>query len=230
MHLRHQHFGGVTHFQSLVGTNIPEFVPKLTALQRSIQHILDYGVKPQRAQAPTGEPTTHAILSLNDRLHQGELVTPVLYHSHYLATGWGKHLLTVDKLGIAFGLPAWVRHKELDRLQTFPLVPIQVMDGCLKGILASILQPSPLQTPDPSLAAPLTNRSWLPPSIQCFLPHLWIDFCLVTDKAVKQEDAGVATQLWDKQCSLVLPATMPALDMLHRMFLCVACHRMVAEF
>lgn len=40
---------------------------------------------------------------------------------------------------------------------------------------------------------------------QVFLTHAWVDANLVTDKAVKQDEARVPTHLWDKQCSLVLP-------------------------
>jgi hypothetical protein len=44
--LRHETFGGVTHFQTMLGTNIPNFEPSRTSLRRTIRHVLDYSLKP----------------------------------------------------------------------------------------------------------------------------------------------------------------------------------------
>jgi hypothetical protein len=79
---------------------------------------------------------------------------------------------TPDEVGIEFGLPAWARHQhaKVDINQTFPLVPVQVMDGCLKAILESTTCKSQLQTPAPQTPATPQDRTWLS-TIHKFLPH-----------------------------------------------------------
>ena len=66
--LRHEVFGGVTHFQSLLGTNIPLFTPDRTPLRRTIRHILDYGIKPAWSLIPSGQTDDYR-LTLDARLH-----------------------------------------------------------------------------------------------------------------------------------------------------------------
>jgi hypothetical protein len=148
-----------------------------------VQHILDYSIKPSWAPIPT----TMAVLSqlsLNSKLHPEKLDTPVVYHSHFLVTKWGSCLLSVDKIGIAFRLPAWDRHDALSIEQTFPLVPV----------LKSALHKSPQSTPLPAGPVKPSKQMWLP-SVQLFLPHSWIDTGLVTNNAAKSNKAGVPTHL-----------------------------------
>jgi hypothetical protein len=140
--LRHDTFGGVTNFQAMLGANIPGFEPSRTTLRRIIRHVLDYTLKPKWAPPPLlGEPSPH--LSVNERLHPDDFTKSVLYHTHYLATGWGSQQLSIGEVGIAFGWPAWARKINLQLNPSFPSVPVQIMDGCLKGILDSIPKPIP---------------------------------------------------------------------------------------
>jgi hypothetical protein len=86
--LRHDTFGGVTHFQAMLGSNIPGFEPDKTNLRRTIRHVLDYSLKPKWAPLPAlGAKSTS--LTLNNRIHPSELTSTILYHTHYSATGWG---------------------------------------------------------------------------------------------------------------------------------------------
>jgi hypothetical protein len=208
-------FGGVTNFQSILGTNLPEFEPVRTTLRHTIHHVIDYGIKPSWAN-PLGDQ--NSTLSLEDCLHPLELGKLVLYPTHYSAMGWGARTLSTDELGIAFGLAAWARASSLQTIQIFPFVPIQVMDGCLKGLLSSSPKLTPLHTPLPQIVKPLSEQTWLP-HLQKFLSHTWVDANLVTAKAVKRDNAGVPTHLWDKRCTLVLPHVGPALDRLRRLLL-----------
>jgi hypothetical protein len=105
MRLRHDTFGGVTQFQAMLGTNIPIFEPVPATLRRTIQHVLEYSVKPKWAPASTAA-TTAVTLNLNQRLHTSDLHQEVLYLTHYSATGWGTRSLKPDKIGIAFGWPS----------------------------------------------------------------------------------------------------------------------------
>jgi hypothetical protein len=93
--LRHETFGGVTHYQALLGTNIPDFEPSRTTLRRTIRHAVDYGIKPAWSPLPTAV-TLKSTLSLNQRLHPECLTTPILYHSAFSSTGWGSRCLSSD--------------------------------------------------------------------------------------------------------------------------------------
>jgi hypothetical protein len=132
--LRHETFGGVTHFQTMLGTNIPNFEPSRTSLRRTIRHVLDYSLKPRWAHPPGPQDQS---LTLNERLHPGDLQRQICYHTHYSATGWGTRRLSLDEVGIAFGWPAWARNANQNEA-AFPCVPLQIMDGCLKSLSSSI--------------------------------------------------------------------------------------------
>jgi hypothetical protein len=226
--LQHETFGGVTHYQALLGTNIPNFEPLRTTLRRTIRHVVDYGIKPAWAPLPMAA-TLKSTLSLNQRLHPECLTTPILYHSEFSSTGWGSHCLSADEIGIAFGLPAWARLSSLVIPRVFPFVPLQILDGCLKSVLSSTPRGNSLKTPAPPKPVVVTSRSWLR-TIQKFLPHSWIDSNLVTDKAVKRDDADAPTHLWDQRCTLVFPHVTPALALLRKILLRLAVTRMYAEF
>jgi hypothetical protein len=129
-----------------------------------------------------------------------------------------------------FGLPAWARLPTLDLEQIFPCVPIQIMDACLKGILQVSTPTNQFLTPAPGQTPVAASQTWLP-RIQRFLPHSWIDSALVTKKAVKRDDAGAPTQLWDQRCTLVFPHVSSALESLRHMLVRVlASHNMVDKF
>ncbi len=104
MRLRHETFGGITHFQTILGTNISNFEPMRTDLLWTIQHVLDYSIKPKWCDGPPPKSISHLILA--SHLYPLPLTTPVVYHSHYSATGRGTRSLLVDEVSIAFGLPA----------------------------------------------------------------------------------------------------------------------------
>jgi hypothetical protein len=83
------------------------------------------------------------------------------------------------------------------RASLFPFVPIQILDGCLQGILPLFMAAAAaLSMIKPAPNVPESNRTWLP-TLQQFPPHSWIDSLVVTAKAIKQDDAAALTQLWD---------------------------------
>jgi hypothetical protein len=53
---------------------------------------------------------------------------------------------------------------------------------------------------------------------------------LQTDKASKRDDVGVLTNLWDRQCLLILPHVTPALDTLHKLLMQVTVLHLWVEF
>lgn len=92
-----------------------------------------------------------------------------------------------------------------------------------------IPQENPLLTPLPCVQVSPVARSWLP-IIQRFLPHSWVNMALQTDKASKRDDVGVLTNLWDRQCLLILPHVTPALDTLHKLLMQVTVLHLWVEF
>jgi hypothetical protein len=227
MSLRHHTFGGATHFQAMLGTNIPNFVPVRTTLRRTLRHILEHSIKPRWTSPPSGD--TNSSLCLEDRLHPSDLTKDIVYHTHYSATGWGIRCLSPDEVGIAFGWPAWARRSATGSLTAFPCVPLQILDGCLQGLLDGVPRTDPLKTPSLPPKPSSNDFSWLH-RIQKFLPHSWIDSALVTDKAAKRDDAGVPTHLWDRRCSLVFPHLAPTLPILRKWLMRAATTRLWAEF
>jgi hypothetical protein len=91
---------------------------------------------------------------------------------------------------------------------------------------------TPLKMPAPQGSTAACDKTWLP-QIQKCLPYSWVvDANLVREKAVKRDDAGVPTQVWDKQCALVFPrASSARLDLLRKLILWVAVvSHMFSEF
>jgi hypothetical protein len=177
-HLRHTNFGGPTGFKAFLGTNIETFQPELTDLRRSVAHVLDHGIWPtvRKSDFLGAIPAVRL-------LHPSALTTEVLYRSSFTATGWGSRSLTPDKLGVAFGFPSWFRHDGLS-VSSFPLVPIQILDGCLRGVLPQVTAKQPLPKLSVVNALGTSHKTWLP-RVRKFLSHKWIDASVVTSKAAK---------------------------------------------
>jgi hypothetical protein len=66
--VRHESFGGVTHFQTLMGTNIPDFEPTRSTLRRTLGHIIDYSLKPRWLSPPS---TQDALNNVSYKSAQG---------------------------------------------------------------------------------------------------------------------------------------------------------------
>ena len=222
-HLRHSSFGGSTSFKAFLGTNIETFQPELTALRRSISHILDHGVRPAMRQADFPGAVRATRL-----LHPHDLHVEVLYRTSFTSSGWGSRSLTVSELGIAFGFPSWLRRDGLAE-STFPIVPLQILDGCIRGLLPQVTAKQPLPKIEPAPQAVENHKTWLP-RLQKFLSHAWIDSSLVTEKAVKHEDASPPTHLWDQRCLLVLPHLAPALSILRTELMIRTAYQLFKEF
>jgi hypothetical protein len=131
----------------------------------------------------------------------------------------GEPSLTLGELGNAFGLPAPLNlpaRLSLGGLEEhmFPIVPIQVLIGCLDSLIQSntpVLQP--LSTPARRILAPVPTSTWLP-NIQKRLEHAWIDQTAVSAKAAKSDASSVLTHLWDQQILLPLPGVHSGLSFL----------------
>jgi hypothetical protein len=112
---------------------------------------------------------------------------------------------------------------------SFPSTPVQIMDGCLKGLIATVPCVNSLCTPIPMPILPSSHRSLLP-TIRRFLPHSWVFTNSITAKAAKRNNAGVPTHLWDLWCRLLLPHVSPALATLRKLLIWVASTALWSEF
>jgi hypothetical protein len=221
--LRHSLFGGSTLFTALIGTNIPEFSPIKTPLRRNLGHVLDHTVRPRPSQKPDG-----AGLTMIDRLHPNLQDTEVTFQTSFTATGWGRRQLTLEEVGIAFGFPSWLR-LSTSSVADFPVVPLQILDGCLRALPQATTRHSPIVPPLPAPLLASSDRTWLS-ALQRWLPHTWVDASLVTDKAVKHDNADAPTHLWDARCLSVCPTAEALLPLLRKWLHVWASRRMLREF
>jgi hypothetical protein len=112
----------------------------------------------------------------------------------------------------------------------FPVVPVQILDGCLRALVPTSRPHAPIITPPlPMKVAPAVDRTWFS-ELQMFLPHSWVDSSLVTAKAAKRDDANVPSQLWDARCLLMFPYLTKVITILRARLLIKASHRMMDEF
>jgi hypothetical protein len=193
--LRHQTFGGATSFVALLGTLNLVLQPQRTTLTRTVGHVLDHGIRPKTL--PTGYQSEES-MRVDGRVNPRFIEQPIVYRSAFSPSGWGLWELTPDELGIAVGLPSWLRNDDLPALH-FPFVPVQIMDGCLKALCATPTNViHQLPTPKPRSLQAGRNQTWLP-ELQRYLSHAWINDDYVTAKAAKSDAAEVPTALWDQR-------------------------------
>ena len=139
---------------------------------------------------------------------------PVVFHSFGTYTNWGYRKLSHKETAYAMDLPVrlvndrigllvWINRHE--RGLAFPLKPLQVALKLLMLALggSDILEPETQIQPTPELAS---TGSWLS-SLNRELSNAWALADAVSAKAVKADNAQIATAMWDKRVSLVLQWT-----------------------
>jgi hypothetical protein len=227
---RHESFGGCTTFTALlgVGGGDQNYKPVTTSIRRTIGHVLDYSIRPSPASNSAKHSST--VLSIDSRLDPSDFGHEILYRTSLYANGWRTRLLTLEEIGLSFGLPTWLRGSNLEECH-LPVAPIQIINGCLNGLFTNdfILNES---LPTPLVRPPRTYslRAWLPDLKRC-LPHSWMSATLPTSaKALKSDDAGIPTHLWDQHILLVLPWVAPFLVFLRRHLLFKILRNLFLEF
>jgi hypothetical protein len=177
----HSQFGGATDFVYLFGVIGLNIDLTLSTLARSIGHVFDHSLEPSSmtTNADTGDYT------LGSQLRIRNLTTPVTFQTHFAQTGLGIWVLTLDELGIAFGLPNRLRIGSAS-LSTFPLPPVQGLVGWLGALTASTRSVSTL----PALIrreihSPPTS-TWFP-KLSKSLGSEWIDEDTVSANAAKHD-------------------------------------------
>jgi hypothetical protein len=223
----HVEFGGATKFETLVGYKGLVGAPARTRLRRTIGDFVEYGLD---STAFRSQPEA---LEVSDLLNPRQLDQPVRYPSGRSRNGSITRALVPEELGLVFGLPTWIRSGRLDEPNSFNIIPIQILDGCLKPVLR---QASPQKigefnsrAPTRAVDRPRPAAVWFE-SIRKMLPGTWIDETLVTDKAAKSDTAGVPCHLWDQRILLIWPHLTGRLEWLRGRLMHLAMRNIYREF
>jgi hypothetical protein len=229
--LAHRSFGGPTHFVALFGCHGIACVPTRTVLRRTVGHIFEFGVQPDPLEESEASLLAGG-LTIDDILHPFDLSCPIIHRTSFFRSGWGTRVLSPDELGIAFGFPAWLRAGDLTT-EMFPCVPLQIMDACIRDVLDTQGFVSPLAPQAyPPPEAP-TESTWMP-GIQRHLPHTWVPSAVITDKAVKHDNAAVQTAMWDNRVTLLYSWSISRgvwiLDFFRRRLMLRYRYRLLTEF
>ena len=198
--LFHASFGGPTLFETVVGfSRCSASSPKVTGVRRSVGDFINYGMDSFKFKSVKGE------LTVRGMLHPKSLGTYVRYPSGRAMGGYISRAMDAVELGHMFGLPTWLSQSSLDLDCFDSLIPIQMLDGCLRPVLRASNKPIEKQFTVPArVVAPRPVETWLK-SIGKTLPGSWIDDSLVTDKAAKEDKSLVPTALWDQRILLIWP-------------------------
>jgi hypothetical protein len=181
---RHESVGGSSLFVSVFGVlGHPLAAPQVTTIRRTLQHVLDFSIRPKYvagvSQAPIG------CLQMSDRLYPGQLETSVVLPTTFYASQWG----VSSELSSVFGLAARLRIGDVSLDSFRVVIPVQLLHAVLVPLMTSergvAVLSSVVQEEAPvARVSTFETQSWLP-SIARWLPHLWIDITCVTDRAVK---------------------------------------------
>lgn len=220
--VRHVVYGGATDFQGFVGSaGDLALTPHISPLRRYVRHFISFGDMGDGRIAPDAP-----VIGLDDLVPAYTSEVVVTYASPRVRSGRLERMLSTKELANVYGLPAWLHHG-VHSPELFPVVPIQILAGWITPQLhdrttfamATRLLPPRTAPPEPTL--PLLGKP---------LPLSWIDPALITDKAVKADDAEIPSGTWDQRILLVFPhATEPALGVLRAWLKRVSLRRMAVE-
>jgi hypothetical protein len=205
--VQHESVGGVSTFVGLFCT-IFKFDPVVTVLQRSLQHVVDHGIRPTCIRDT--DPRFGKALTFKDRIHPSTLDKEFIYPTHFCCSGWGWRRLTTGELCQVYGLPmicrvGLLRLKDFDQLIPAHLFHAVFDELCLDSDMSGHQGQTMVVCPRlPLFKLPCASRSWIP-AFGRWLSHSWIYSTHISTTAAKRDDALVATALWDKRLMLLYP-------------------------
>jgi hypothetical protein len=153
------------------------------------------------------------------------LALPVVHPSHHSFAGFGHRSLTGDELCSAFDIPNWMKPSPgvlqswMDTDLFSSMLPPQLFSAVLDETVPLLAPAFEIDKPTPPSVdvGDASSHGVLLVDINKFLVHSWIDPGLISEKAVKADDAGVATGTWDKRVSLVLSVAVDAMNEIRTM-------------
>jgi hypothetical protein len=133
----------------------------------------------------------------------------------FYGSQWGLRCLTCKELCSLFGFAVRLRIGDLSAAAFQVAVPVQLLQAMLLPLLA------PSLSNVCSAVMPMSDKGTHESDTRSWLPHSWIDATVVTDRAVKRDDADVPSMLWDQRLMLLYPrCTCRHLDSLRTWALC----------
>ena len=213
--LSHCKVGGVTGARGTFGVRAPGldivFDPDL---RRSLGHILKHSIRPRPCDPDTDTP--HYLPT--DLLSLSFPRRPVLYPTFMSRTGWGLRPLTDGELSLCFELPPFV---EWNDRYLRDLVPIQMFRSILDAVISELdTKVAPLKRlAVPTRAANASSSGsggdvWIE-AVGKWLPGSWSD-AVISDKAVKSDNAPIDFKPWHRRIQLVLPCSDHTIAILER--------------
>jgi hypothetical protein len=104
------------------------------------------------------------------------------------------------------------------------------MDSCLRGLFTDdCFLKEELSTPLVRPPRRASTQSWLP-RLKKYLPKSWMTAAPAPTKAVKSDDAGISTHLWNQRILLVLPWVAPFLFFLRGHLMLIILRNLYVEF
>ena len=224
--IRHELLGGVTtstiHF---VYFRFPTAVCIADTVQRPIGSIIDHKLFPPRLDAPD------SFFTLMDRLPLRELSSAFIQlPSRFQKSAFRYRKLSTKEQHLALDLPLWAMSAAI-RVPTFqPLKPASAIGDFLLGQFGLSLNSLGWDPLLPLLLPKAEPKGFFLRDLGRWLPSDWIDLSLISDKAVKSDDADIPTQLWNNRIDLALDCSTNLLPPLRRLFHSVAVRRVVVSF
>jgi len=221
--ISHARVGGVTNQHIWLGIRTIARWTLTPRVSRQIGHIISHSERPKPCQKEAGFPH----YTSRDVLERGRLKLPVIYPSNFSYTGFGHRQLTGDELCSAFDIPNWMKPTPsvlqdwVDSDIFSSMLPLQLFSAVLDETVLLIAPALAMTKPAPTSfdIEDASSYGVQLDTINKFLVHSWIDPSLVSEKAVKADDAGVATEMWDQRISLVLSVAVDAMNKIRTMIL-----------
>jgi hypothetical protein len=208
----HEQVGGVTDWRGTARTNLRAMPVLPETVKRNLSHVLEHGDRPTPCCASLDFPH----LSVNELLPLNESVLlDVAFHTYSSRTNWGRRQLNDKEIAGAMDLPLWFSmsplfgnwSKRYDGGSCIPLKPFQTIlklfpvDDKAVSDVVSVVETSMRREGSDN---EVEDDFWIE-SLGVILPGTWVDAGVVSDKALKADDAAVHTRLWDQRILLVFP-------------------------
>ena len=223
--LRHQSVGGATNYTTVVGFNNLQIQPIKSKLRRTLNHYIDYGIRPHASSQSSSPLTIHHILGIH------QLRDTITYQTYMTASGQGFRQLTAAELGCIFGLDQ--RHSPFTSIDSYPILPIQPLDAILRPALSTCNQcpsdVSKLEIP----TVPIPTFTYFPTLAHRragMLPTTWSQVDYKAHQAAKNDNAEPVFRHWNERILLLIPDAEAILDPLRRWIIAVKTRRMFLEF
>ena len=233
----HKQCGGVTTARVNVGRRGLPVIKFETVVQRTLGAVIQHSIRPSYCSGPD---VASSMYCCEDRLHPWHMERDILLPTTFYKSGWGRRALEPRELGAAFDLPLWLLDDStafdwwFQHILHPRSVPVKIAGSVLRELLPSLepvfvhhLSTAGRKHGGPSSPSrPAKRGRWLTepyeewrdgvlgtslPHLPAFLPHgAWLDESIVTDSAVKSDDAVAPFWIWDGRIRGIYPWLTPS--------------------